>query len=208
MMNATRRTTTAYGVVLAIAGMEHGVGEVLQGNKAPDAIGILSWPDSEHYEILAWEPAMTIIPNLLISGILTILLSILIIFWTVRYIHTKYGPLVLFGMLVLLLLVGGGYGPPIMGFIVVIFSTKINSDHKWLRTSFSDNLRNKLAKLWPYSLTVGILAYFSLWPGMVILSMLFGIADALLMATMTILAFTLLILSLGSSLVHDSVLRD
>ena len=55
---------------------------MLQGNVAPEGIMILSWPDSEVFAILAGEPAMTIVPNLLITGILAILFSLL--FWCGR----------------------------------------------------------------------------------------------------------------------------
>jgi hypothetical protein len=52
-MNATRLTVSTFGAIAALAGIEHGIGEVLQGNKAPEGIMILSWPDSELFEILA-----------------------------------------------------------------------------------------------------------------------------------------------------------
>jgi hypothetical protein len=53
-----------------LAGIEHGVGEIVQGNRAPAGTMIESWPDSAPFEIVGGEPAMTIVPNLLLTGIL------------------------------------------------------------------------------------------------------------------------------------------
>jgi hypothetical protein len=36
MRSATRAVTSAFGVAAALAALEHGVGEVLQGEVAPD----------------------------------------------------------------------------------------------------------------------------------------------------------------------------
>ena len=69
MKNATRVTVSTFGVLAGIAGIEHGIGELLQGNVAPNGLVIESWAGSELFRILAGEPAMTLIPNLLASGI-------------------------------------------------------------------------------------------------------------------------------------------
>ncbi len=47
MRNATRVTVSTFGTVAGLAGIEHGVGEMLQGNVAPDGMMILSWPESD-----------------------------------------------------------------------------------------------------------------------------------------------------------------
>jgi hypothetical protein len=73
--SATRLTVSKVGVVAVPAGMEHGIGEVRQGNVAPDGVTILSWPELEFFSILTGEPAMTLVPNLLVTGVLAILVS-------------------------------------------------------------------------------------------------------------------------------------
>jgi hypothetical protein len=79
MRSATRATVSTFGALAGLAGIEHGIGEMLQGNKAPDGMMILSWPGSALFRILAGEPAMTIIPNFLVSGILAVLSSLIFI---------------------------------------------------------------------------------------------------------------------------------
>jgi hypothetical protein len=45
MRNATKIFTSTFGAIMALAGIEHGIGEVLQGNVAPNGIMILSRPN-------------------------------------------------------------------------------------------------------------------------------------------------------------------
>lgn len=40
-----RLTCSTIGAIIGIAGLEHGVGEVLQGNEAPKGLSIKSWPN-------------------------------------------------------------------------------------------------------------------------------------------------------------------
>ncbi|MFN8568974.1 MAG: hypothetical protein U0Z44_15985 [Kouleothrix sp.] len=81
MNNATRATVSTFGVIAALAGFEHGVGEIMQGNRVPAGIMIESWPDLAFFEIVSGEPAMTIVPNLLLTGILAISVSLIICVW-------------------------------------------------------------------------------------------------------------------------------
>ena len=118
MKDEARKTVSTFGAIVGIAGLEHGVGEILQGNIPTNGLVIESWPNIEAYEILAGEPAMTIIPNLLLSGILTVMISIIFILWAVKYVDRRKGGLVLILLSLLLLLIGGGFGPPIMGSII------------------------------------------------------------------------------------------
>jgi hypothetical protein len=78
MRNATRVTVSTFGALAALAGLEHGIGEILQGTIAPDGLMILSWPKSALFRILGGEPAMAIVPNLLVSGFLTVLFSLVL----------------------------------------------------------------------------------------------------------------------------------
>ncbi len=35
------------GTLAGLAGVEHGIGEILQGNVAPEGLAIIAWPGSE-----------------------------------------------------------------------------------------------------------------------------------------------------------------
>jgi hypothetical protein len=95
MPNATRVTVSTFGAIAGLAGIEHAIGEVLQGNRAPYGVMILSWPRSDLFEILAGEPAMTIVPNLLVTGILAIAVSLVFLVWATVFVGRKHGGLVL-----------------------------------------------------------------------------------------------------------------
>jgi hypothetical protein len=166
MRNATSVTVSTFG---ALAGIEHGIGEVLQGNVAPEGVMILSWPDSEMFEILSGEPAMTFVPNLLVTGILAILISLILLVWVTMFVERKHGGLVLILLSVVMLLVGGGFGPPIIGIIVGVAATRINAPLSWWRTHLYSGSRRFLAKVWPWSYVAGIFAWLLLLPGTILL---------------------------------------
>src|SRR3990170_3873694 len=112
-MNKLKVAASALGIFTGLGGASHGPGEMLQGNMAPSNIVFQAWPS---LTALAGEPAMSIIPNLLVTGILTIIVGVLLAVWAAKFISTKYGGLVLILLSILLLLVGGGLTPPLFGF--------------------------------------------------------------------------------------------
>ena len=145
--SATKVVISVFSIVLGLAGIEHGIGEVLQGNIAPGGIVVKSWGESTLFSILAGEPAMTVIPNLLITGALAIIVSLSIMVWAVAFVQRKNGGLVLIFLSILLLLVGGGFGPPLIGIIVGTAGTRINTPLSCWRKHLSVNTRHLLSKL-------------------------------------------------------------
>lgn len=207
MRNATRITVSTFGALAGLAGIEHGVGEVLQGNVAPDGVMILSWPGSELFRILAGEAAMTIVPNLLATGILATFVSLVFLVWVILFMQREYGGLVLILLSVVMLLVGGGFGPPILGLIVGTASTRINAPSMWWRTHLSSGSRRFLAKLWPWSFVASVIAWLLLMSGTILLDFFFGVNDLSLVVpilTLCVLsAFGFLLLTVFAGFAHD-----
>lgn len=201
---ATRAVVSTFGVIAALAGIEHGIGEILQGNVAPSSIMFLSWPDSAFFEIVGGEPAMTLVPNLLVSGILTILFSLAFLVWATLFVQRKNGALVLMLLSIAMLLVGGGFGPPLLGLILSAAATRINSPLTWWRTRLSLNLRNFLSHLWPWSFAAAILAWLLLLPGSSILSYYFGVNNPNLLMTFILCAFSFLLLTIFTGFARDA----
>ena len=85
---------------------------MLQGNVAPDGLMIQAWPS---LTALNGEPAMTIVPSFLITGILTIIVGAIVALWAAKFVGRKYGGVFLIVLSLLLLLVGGGIVPPFFG---------------------------------------------------------------------------------------------
>ncbi|SFR96605.1 hypothetical protein SAMN05216559_1657 [Halomicrobium zhouii] len=208
MRSAAKTTVSVFGVIVSIAGFEHGVGAVLQGNSAPGGVVFESWPDAPAYEILSGEPAMTVVPNLLVSGVLTVLVSVAFAVWSVRFVGIRRGGVGLIVLSVILLLVGGGFGPPILGFVIGLAATRLESGWSWLEHNASETTRRRLGALWIPSLAVGVAGYVGLWPGVPLLAYSFGIAEAGLVIALTILGFVGLFSSLLTAFARDSAHRS
>lgn len=196
MRNATRVTVSTFGVLASLAGIEHGVGEILQGNTFPGSVMILSWPESALFQTLNGEPAMTVIPNLLASGILTVLVSLAFLVWVTGFVQRNHGIPVLFALSVVLLLVGGGFGPPLLGLILGAAGTRINPPLTSRTADQRSDLQAVLARLWPWSFAAGLAAWLLLLPGLSILSYFFGVDSSNLTFITILCAFGFLVLTI------------
>ena len=156
---ATKTVASTFGVLVGLAGIQHGIFETLQGNIATndfmiDAIG----PGQKFWEY-ATETALTIIPNFLVTGILAVIFGLLVTIWAGAFIDRKYGAWI-FGLLSLILwLVGGGFAPILMAIFGLVAATRIKSSLNWWRNHLPITLRNFLCKLWPWSLIVYVLVF-------------------------------------------------
>jgi hypothetical protein len=169
MRSAIRITVSTFGVIAGLAGIEHGIGEIAQGNKVPDRMAIESWPDSELFDIYNGEPAFTIVPNMVTTGLLAILVSLALIAWSALFIERRHGGLVLIGLSVALFLVGGGGGPPLLGLVLGAAATRIGTPLAWWRRRLSLGARHALAVLWPGTYVTAVVAWLLLMPGAMII---------------------------------------
>ncbi len=156
-ISAVRATTAVFGVYAGILGMEHGYFETLQRNAAPKGLKILAVSPSELPFPFGHEPAMTIVPSFLVTGILAIIVGLAIVLWSAAFIQTKHGAGVLFLLSVQLLLVGGGFGPISLLITACIGATRINKPLTWRRTILPGGLGRVLAELWPLSFAAALL---------------------------------------------------
>jgi len=199
MRKATKAVATCLGVAAGIAGLEHGYYEILQGSTRPDGIMIVSMGSPCVPEEIwnSCEPAMTIIPNFLHTGILAILVGFTMIIWSVGFVQRKHGGLVLILLSIALLLFGGGLFPPLIGLIGGTAGTKINKPINRVPGNFP----HLAAKLWP-------------WPLVVLMTWLLGqfvvgyFFNEFLMGVMwwgLLLILTMLPLSVYTGYAHDAV---
>jgi hypothetical protein len=205
MKNATRVFTSTFGAFMALAGIEHGIGEMLQGNIAPGGVMILSWPDSAFFRSVGGEPAMTVIPNLFVTGVLAILVSLALLLWSTLLVQRKNGSLIMVLISITMLLVGGGIFPPILGILVGVVATKINSSLTWWRTHLSDDFRRFLGRLWPWSYAVCLISWLAMIPGVGLLGYFFGVNDATLILIILCFALGSLLLTIFSGFARDAM---
>ena len=162
MRKATRIVATSLGILAGLAGLKHGIFEFIQGDIHPSnlmfpSIGSPCIPDK------AWnacEPAMMILPNFFAAGILTIIVSILILVWTAGFVFYNEDGRILILLSIVLLLVGGGFFPPIIGWVgsVAAIQTKKPLDKapgKFTRFA---------ATLWPWPLIILIVWLLGQFP--------------------------------------------
>jgi MFS family permease len=152
--SATRVIASTSGILVGVAGMEHGLFEILQGNVRPGGLVIEAIGPAQRLWEHGAEPAFTVIPNMLITGILAMAVGLLVIIWSGAFIDRKYGPLVMMLLSIALFLVGGGFAPLVLAVLPVAAATGINRPLTWWRRHLPPKLRGFLAGLWAWSLIV------------------------------------------------------
>ncbi len=152
MRKATKTVAAWLGIVAGIGGLEHGYFEFLQGNTRPSGVAFPSWgPPCVPDEIWhACEPAMSILPNFLLTGLLAMLLSLALIVWAGWFVQRRHGGWVQMALSVLLLLFGGGFFPPIIAFVGGLAGMQI---HRPLPGK-PNRLTRLAARLWPWPLVI------------------------------------------------------
>jgi hypothetical protein len=199
--SATRIVASTFGVLAGLLGIEHGYFETLQGNGAPGGMYILAMgPPCQTNKI--WhgcEPAMTIIPNFFVTGVLAIIVSLIVIVWAAVFVQRKRGGLVLILLSIIQLLVGGGFVPLALGIIAGVAGTRIHEPFTWWRAHLSVHARRFLAALWPWSL----IAFVVWFPGEWILGYFFN--EYLLNLTLITMFFSLglMLLTALTAFAHD-----
>jgi hypothetical protein len=98
-----------------VGALVHGIGEIAQGNVATTGPFLMSWTHGPIFEYLGGEPGLTLLPNVLASGIVTSVAALALIAAAVRLGSRQGGGWVLLGLSTLLLFSGGGVGPPVIG---------------------------------------------------------------------------------------------
>jgi hypothetical protein len=119
MSKVTRRVASGLGVFAGFGGPEHGYFEIQQGHVRPGGLLIHSiGPPCDPEKV--WhlcEPAMTIIPSFLVTGLVATTLGLITMIWSIWFLHRRLGGIVLGLLSVALLLAGGGLVPPLIGMI-------------------------------------------------------------------------------------------
>jgi hypothetical protein len=143
---STRVFVIIFGILTGSGGTGHGIFEILQGNRPTD-------------DILERIGAFTILPNYLLTGIATVIISLSVIIWTIGFIHKKHGPLIYLLLSVLLFLAGGGIAM-ISGFLLTwLVATRINKPLSWWNKVLPEKLKKTLAGIWLPVLVTGVLLF-------------------------------------------------
>ncbi len=202
-LSAARAAASVAGVLSGLGGITHGVGEVLQGNVAPAGIFIMSWTQGPIATNMGGEPAMTLVPHLLVTGLLATLVGLIIIAWSAFFVPRRWGGLVSVLLSTAMLLVGGGFAPPLIGILAGVAGLGINSPYAWWRSHLSVTTRHLLAQAWPWIFAAFVINGVFLVVGSVLLVYLSGFDNPELFVSSFLFALVLLLLTILTGIAYD-----
>ncbi len=201
---ATRTVASAYGILVGLAGIEHGIFEMLQGNVATDGIFIDAIGDAQRFWPGAAETAVTVVPSFLLTGILAVIFGILVVVWAGAFVQRRLGASILLVLTVTLFLVGGGFAPIILSILAVAATTRIGRPLTWWRAHLPASVRGFLAKLWPGILITFVIVFWSA-VGIQIFGLPLGVAATTsLMQILTVVMVALVPTVVIVGLVYDT----
>lgn len=173
-LKATSIIATTIGVFFGLfSGINHGFFEFLQGNQSTGALVIQAIGDQQRFWPLGTEEAFTIIPNFMITAIVSMVVGLAIIVWSIWFLHTRKGSTVFLGLFITSFLVGGGIGQVAFFIPAWAFSTRMNKPLTWWRKVLPEQIRPFLSKFWPVVLVLATIvmligleiAIFGIFPG-------------------------------------------
>jgi hypothetical protein len=153
--HATRVIVSTFGVLVGLAGIDHGIFEILQGNIRPNGLMIAAIGPAQRFWQYGEETALTIVPNFLLTGILAVVFGILVMIWSIKYVDKKPGAGILFLLGVILFLFGGGFAPIFMTIIASLTATRIKSRLIFWRAVLPGFLQRFFGSIW-----LGVLVAF------------------------------------------------
>jgi hypothetical protein len=202
-MSAARLVASVFGVLSGFGGLIHGIGEVLQGNVAATGLFILSWTQGPIATYMGGDPGLTLVPNLLITGFLTIIVCLIIIIWAAVFVTRRNGGLILIILSFILLLVGGGVAPPLICILAGMSGLGINSSLIWWRKHLSVNLQCFFTKLWPWLFGIAVINGVFLVFGSLVLVYFFNFNNPNLFTYSFLFSLLLLLLVIFTGRAYD-----
>ncbi len=198
--NGIRVVVAAFGTLCGLTGLIAGYFEIQQGSIAPSGFTISTIGSNYSMADDFTYFAVTIMPDLLITGILAVITSCLVIMWSLGFVHKNTGVLIFLGLSIMQMLVGGGWVID-LAIITSILATRIDKPLNWWRSHLPTKLRSWLAKLLPISLVVYMIISFI----MLVLTIL-GVNNAVLIKLLELLAtimFIPILLMIFGGLAHE-----
>ena len=160
---ATRTVVSTLGVLLGVSSINHGVLEILQGNQPIHHHIIKALGPGYHWTVWTQgsEPAFTVVPSFLTTGILATIAGLLIILCSLRFIHKPHGPMVFLLLSIASFLVGGGLAQVLLFTVNWAFATRILASLGFWRVLLPRIVPRILVRLWPWTLTAGSFVFLA-----------------------------------------------
>ena len=199
-----KAVAAALGVCVGISGLDHGFFEALQGDTATPGLIVQAIGPAQRMWVYGTEEAFTLVPNFLVTGILAMLVGLLTIIWSVRYIDRPTGGRVLLLLGGLMLIVGGGIGMLVFLLAGWLAARRIHQPLVWLPSRLPGTVRMVLGRSWPALVAMGIALYaFAL--EIAIVGLLPGVSEPDTALTVCWLALLGMLASMGLAFVGACV---
>lgn len=157
---AIHTIVSTLGIIFGIGGIAHGFFETLQGNTATNDFFIEAIGEADRMWLHGNEPAFTIIPNFLITGIAAMSVGVIVVIWSAGFMHKKHASSIFLALFILLFLVGGGVAQVIFFTVGWAMSTQIRKPLRWWRRVLPAGMHRFVSKLWRPFLIVGSVSVF------------------------------------------------
>lgn len=211
MNKATRIIVATLGTIFGISGMNHGFFEMLQGNVPTGGLFISAIGEAQKMWPHGNELAFTLIPNFFMTGIAAMIVGLVIIIWSLGFVHKKNGPTIFILLFALLLMVGGGVAQILFFPWIWLVSTRINKPLTWWQKILPLEIQKPLGKLWLWFLIISsALLVFVLEIGITGFVPAVNDPGAVLLIMLSCLGMEVLILPLTfiSGFAHDIAMRS
>jgi len=198
--SAAAITASTFGV---LGGLVHGIGEVLQGNARPDGIFISSWAQGPIALYLDGDPAITIIPNFLFTGMVTLVISVFTMLWAIAFMKNKTSGIVLLLLSLAGLFSGSGVGPPTIGILAGISGLGIGVSYPRSNVRIESGLTNIFASSWPWIFGIAVANGIFLVIGHVVAVYFFVPVNAAIFQNSFIFAVIIIVLTIITGRAYD-----
>lgn len=141
---------SVFGILAGLSNIQFGFVEAMKGNIKPENFMFVS--DS--------QPALTIIPNYLFTGILGMFFALVFVVWSAGFVRRKNGGLIMIFIAILQLLFGASLIRIPQEIVFGIIGTRINQPLKWWRRVLPTQSIKYLAVYWPWSFIICAFLYF------------------------------------------------
>ena len=193
----------SFGMLSGLGGFIHALGEIKQGNVKPESIFIPSWKEGPIALYYDGDPAITILPNMLYTGLVCLIISVFVFLWSLFFLRNKRAGLILLFSSFLLLLFGGGVGPPVLGALAGIAGAGIGGRFHWFKKIAPLAVSKALGAIWPFVFSMCLFNGIFLVVGHVAAAYYFAPADGSLFSNSFLLALPLLLISILSGIYYE-----
>ena len=158
-INGAKVVAAALGICVGVSGLDHGFFEALRGNTPTPGLIVQAIGPAQRMWIYGTEEAFTLVPNFLLTGFLAMLVGLVTIIWSVRYVDRPNGNRVFLLLGGLLFLVGGGIGMLVFLLFGWVVARRIHRPLAWVSSLLPGRLCAVLSRAWPGLVLVGLALY-------------------------------------------------